>query len=499
MKSFLRKYWLFLTILAFGIFLRSYKAIPWFTYGHDQDLAGWIIRDILKEGHLRLIGQETSSEGIFIGPLFYYLQIPFYLMTLMDPVGSLLLPILLGAFAIYSYYFVFSRVFDPPAGEAGKRVGLIASFVYAVSNYIIFVDREIAPTMPVMLWGVWYFYSLILILKGNQKGWILGLGLMGLVWHVNMGLAILSPLLFLVQFLSKKKIDFRKVFLGGLIFFILMSPFFVFEARHGFNQVRAVYASITTNKDYVSGTSRGIDKANRVIFIVKRNTNGLLFGNKIGVPFSLGLFVLSALFVFLVLKRKISGSIAFVILAWQILYVTFFTFNPLDPSEYYFNGMNVVWILLISVTVGYLFEKKKKSLAFLMLGVFAGLNLYSFVLHDYPRNGYRERKSLIDFIEKDSKERGYSCISISYIVSPGYNLGYRYLFYLRQMHVNRPSSGSPVYSIVFPQSLVNGIDKGFGALGLVLPDYQRYTSGRVKESCSGGNSNLTDPMPGFTK
>lgn len=482
---------IFYIILALGIFLRSWNAIPWFTYGHDQDLAGWIIKDILKEGHLRLIGQETSSEGIFIGPLFYYLQIPFYLLTKMDPVGSLLLPILLGAFAIYSYYFVFSKVFD-------KRVGLITSFFYAVSNYVIFVDREVVPTMPVMLWGVWYFYALNLILKGNQKGWILGLGLMGLVWHINMGLAILSPILLLVQFLSKKKIDFRKIFIGLSIFFALMTPFFVFEIRHGFNQIKAVYASVTTDKDYVSGTSRGIDKVNRVIFIIRRNTNGLLFGDKVSVPFSSGLFVFSALFVFLVLKRKISGNIAFLILVWQLLYVIFFTFNPLNPSEYYFNGMNVIWILLVSVTTGYLFEKKKKFLAFLILGVITTLNLYSFVRHDYPKNGYLERKSLVDFIEKDLQGFGYPCISTSYIVAPGYDLGYRYLFYLKRMHVNRPSSGAPVYSVVFPHSLVDKIDRSFGALGLILPDYQRYTGKEVRESCLGENSNLTDPMPGFT-
>lgn len=489
---------IFYIILVLGIFLRSYNVVPWFTYGHDQDLAGWIIKDILNGGHLRLIGQETSSEGVFIGPLFYYLQIPFYLLTKMDPVGSLLLPILLGAFAIYSYYFVFSKTFDLPV-QAGQKVGLIASFIYAVSNYVIFVDREVVPTMPVMLWGIWYFYSLILILKGNQRGWILGLVLMGLVWHLNMGLAILFPLLLLVQYLSKNKIDFKKILIGLSIFFALMSPFIVFEIRHGFNQIKAVYSSVTTDKDYVSGTSRGIDKINRVIFIIRRNTNGLLFGDKINPPFSLGLFTLLSLFVFLTLKRKISGNVALVVFTWQILYIVFFTFNPLNPSEYYFNGMNVIWILLVSVAIGHLFEKKEKYLAFLILGVFTTLNLYSFVRHDYPKNGYLERKSLVDYIEKDSKERGYPCISVSYIVNPGYDLGYRYFFYLKGMHVNRPSSGSPVYSVVFPHSLVDKIDKSFGSLGLILPDYQRYTSERVGVSCSGENSNLTDPMPGFTK
>jgi hypothetical protein len=76
-------------------------------------------------------------------------------------------------------------------------------------------------------------------------------------------------------------------------------------------------------------------------------------------------------------------------------------------------------------------------------------------------------------------------------------LGYRYLFYLEDMHVNNPSSGSPVYTIVFPHSMVDHIDKAFGALGLIYPDYTKYALTAVTESCSGENSNITDPLFGY--
>ena len=66
------------------------------------------------------------------------------------------------------------------------------------------------------------------------------------------------------------------------------------------------------------------------------------------------------------------------------------------------------------------------------------------------------------------------------------------------MHVNLPSSGSPVYTIVFPLKEIFPVDKTFGAIGLIYPDYTRYTKENVEYSCSGENSNLTDPMFGFT-
>ena len=67
------------------------------------------------------------------------------------------------------------------------------------------------------------------------------------------------------------------------------------------------------------------------------------------------------------------------------------------------------------------------------------------------------------------------------------------------MHVNRPISNSPVYTIVYPHNLVNSIDKAFGSLGLIYPDYDRYNKEEVEKSCIGANSNLTDPMFGYTE
>ena len=67
------------------------------------------------------------------------------------------------------------------------------------------------------------------------------------------------------------------------------------------------------------------------------------------------------------------------------------------------------------------------------------------------------------------------------------------------MHVNRPISLSPVYTIVYPHSLVDRIDEGFGSLGLIYPEYGRYNEAEVEKTCQGENSNLTDPVFGYTQ
>ena len=109
-------------ILILGFCLRVYGSKMNLDYSHDTDLAGWFVKDVLLNHHLRLIGQETSTQGVFIGALYYYLLVPFYFFLHMDPVAGIYLATLLGLFAIWSFYFVFTRTFN-------KQVGLVASFL----------------------------------------------------------------------------------------------------------------------------------------------------------------------------------------------------------------------------------------------------------------------------------------------------------------------------------------------------------------------------------
>ena len=73
LRQFVENNWILILIAAIGLFLRLYKGREMFMYNHDQDLAGWIIKDVIVNHHFRLIGQLTSTPGIFIGPYFYYL------------------------------------------------------------------------------------------------------------------------------------------------------------------------------------------------------------------------------------------------------------------------------------------------------------------------------------------------------------------------------------------------------------------------------------------
>lgn len=477
-------------ILVIGLFFRSYHLKELFMYNHDQDLAGWFIKDVFIDKHLRLIGQETSTHGIFIGPLFYYMLIPFYALFGMDPIGGTYLTIFLGLFTVWSFYFVFSKIFE-------KNVGLFAALIYAVSLYTVWNDREVVPTMPVILWSVWFLYGVNLLLNGKQKKAFILLGtLVGLIWHLNMALILLLPIILLALFISKKRIEFNGLLYGAGSFLLTSLPLILFEVRHGFSQTKALVFSLTTDqKDILTG----FNKVKRVIYLASKDLSGLLWGTEFDIKFEYVFFGLILITVFLAINLKKYKNIFIILFGWLTLYLVFFSFYSKIVSEYYLNGLITFYIGVIALLLANLYKSKKlRILGVILTTFFIVINFQRLINFPINRSGYTQRKDIVQYIKNDSTQKGYPCVSISYITDPGYDLGYRYFIWLTNLKTKPVSEKVPVYSIVYPQKPVFKADRSFGSIDIINPEYGKYNSTSVTDACEGPDHNLEYPMFGFT-
>lgn len=267
----------------------------------------------------------------------------------------------------------------------------------------------------------------------------------------------------------------------------------IFEFRHSFLQTRSLLSSFT-GKPQTSLTRTVRQKIDNVITItVKNSTRLFAFDLRENHRYYIPVFLLLALFA-LALTKKLPLTSVIIISAWFILFVGFFVIHPLNLSEYYLNGINILWLIIASV-----FLASIPVVNVIILALFLYINLNYLLSSPINKIGYRQKKAIVDFIKQDAAAHNYPCVSVSYMTDEGQQFGYRYFFYLAGLHVNQPSSNSPVYTIVFPHRRANRLDKTFGALGLVLPNYSQYQDDSVKLSCSGQNANLTDPMFGFVK
>lgn len=462
-----------------------------FEFAHDADLYSWIVKDIVINHHFRLIGQLTSAPGIFIGPYFYYLLVPFFILSHMDPVGANGAALLIGLATIFSFYFVLSKLFS-------REAGLIGAFLYATLLVTVGADRWVVPTITTYLWSIWYLYIIVLLSRGNfTKLFLLGI-LIGLIWDVH--IALLPTLLAIpISIISSKKFPTPKQSLKALTGFLIVSiPLFGFELRHHFQQTFGLINNFFAPKV----GSAGLYKLQLVFGMVVKNTGSLLFApQSFGLSVNI-LFVIALLLspVILVKKKILSSREILPLYGWIAGVVLFFSISSSPISEYYFANINVIFLTIISLFLSHLYKNKLfKSVILILFTVLLIKNSYFLISQSYYNKGYVEKKAVVKFISEDANARGFPCVGISYITTPGENVGFRYLFYLEGTHLVHPSLQVPVYNIVIPDELSKDeVKLKFGHIGIIPPE-RIPTKAEIDKSCQTPNTNLTDPVFGYVE
>lgn len=479
-------------ILLIGLFFRTYQMVERFEFAHDGDLYSWIVKDVVINHHFRLIGQLTSAPGIFIGGLFYYLLIPFFLLTKMDPIGAAYFTIIIGLATIVSYYFVLTKLFK-------AEIGLIISFLYATLLTTVNTDRWAVPTITTNLWVIWYFYTIVRITKGDYTVLpLLGI-LIGLIWHVHIALIPALIAVPVAIILSKKLPDIKQLIQFVIAFFITSIPLFAFETRHGFEQT----ISLINNFRTPAVGAKGLYKLTLVLNMIVKNINNLfLQPQSFSQPFNILLVLLILLSAFLLVKKRLLSRKELIVFAsWITGVIIFFGVSSSPISEYYFSNIEIIFITLVGLDL-YLILKSSLLGRILVIGLLIFIPLkngYFILTQSYYHKGYAEKKEVVKYIKTDAGNNGFPCIGISYITAAGENVGFRYFFYLNNMHLVHPSTNVPVYNIVIPDELSPGeVKQKFGHIG-VIPPVKIPSKEIIERSCQTPDTNLTDSMFGYVE
>jgi hypothetical protein len=84
MDQFLKKYWALVGIFLVALIIRFFYFPNNIYFGYDQARDAFVVQDLLK-GNLRLVGPTTLIEGLFHGPLYYYIFAPIYFLSQGNP------------------------------------------------------------------------------------------------------------------------------------------------------------------------------------------------------------------------------------------------------------------------------------------------------------------------------------------------------------------------------------------------------------------------------
>lgn len=399
-----------------------------FLFDNGRDMLA--VKKIVVDHKLTLIGPHTGFQGLFHGPIWYYLLAAPFLISGGDPRAGVLLMVILGLLFILLGYFVGRSLF-------GRATGLLLAFFVAFSPSSVFLSRFFWNPYPIPLL-VLIFYFLVLKTVKDQNPCVFLWGLSGLCagiisqFNLAFGFFMIPTAAFLILIFGIQKL--KSSFAALLGYLIAFLPQIIFELRHDFLMTRSLIK-------FFSGESRGLGEV--VVFPTRifhrlneleRITILSISQNKFLAYFVF--FLAMTVFIFL-LRRKESLTSNIVVLALLplVMFLGFLVY-PYVAWSYYWIGLQAVYYFFLAVVIGAFLrlkdEKPFKLIIVSVLVVWLVHTLTSSSLYVRKDEGgpttYKNEISTIDWIYQDAKGEPFG---IFVYTPPVYDYAYQYLFWWR--------------------------------------------------------------------
>src|SRR3989344_4362285 len=349
-------YFLLTIILVGAFFIRAYRTGDLLRFYFDQGRDALVIWKLWHEGKPFLIGPVTGLAGIFLGPFYYYLIAPFYLIGGGSPVYPAVFLALLTTIAIGVTYYLGWQI-------QSRVTGLIAAAIAGFSYYMVLAGRWLANPTPILLTSVLLLLSMWKLVEGKVKNtkflWFSLALLIGVSLHFEAASAIfyipMIIIFWMYLYLTNKKVLPNKVIfvISILLFGLTLLPQIAFNYKHEnilFNNFQKV---LVEEKSFQSPfTSYNLTK--------KRDFFWGVFSSKIfpGIVKYANIYYLAGLLGVVFALRKIPKTISPLIIFIGVPMIGYFFFqgNYGNIYDYYMTGYYLPMILLFSIGLGFLWK-----------------------------------------------------------------------------------------------------------------------------------------------
>ncbi len=427
-------YLLLTLILIAALFVRVYRVTELLQFYYDQGRDALVIWDLWHNGKPFLIGPITGLKGIFLGPFFYYLIAPFYLIGGGNPAYPAVFLAILSVCALCILYYLGWQM-------QNRVTGIIAAAIGAFSYYIIQAGRWLSNPTPILLTSVLLLLALWKIATTkNERWWLLVTFLLGISMHFESASAIfyipMVGLFFLWQVWEWWKDGKHKFIISPktfslcvLLFGITLLPQIYFNYRHEnilFNNFSLLFFQ-----------EKGFQGVTEFIWHERLKYFWSVFSTKIYPSpgaFTLFFTVLSlALLLFNKSKLKDIRVIPLflIFLLVPMTGYVFFQGNYGNIYDYYMTGYYLPMILLFSLGLGNLWNNWiGKILLAVFFFYFLQANLTP--LKSYLKNGYSIKLGTelpaVNWVFDSTNVNGIKEYNVDVYVPPVIPHVYNYLF-----------------------------------------------------------------------
>lgn len=420
MKSLKQPLFLLFLILCLAFLIRTINFKDNFLFAYDQARDAQRVYNMVYKGDLKIVGPETDIQGIFNGPLLYYVLAPIYYFSHFDPNAAALLFVVINVGAVVLVYWAAKILFNK------NSVALLASLLWAVSYEQGFFARFISNASFMSLTTAIFFIGLgLFFLKKKQWGLILSAVGIALSIHSNfffIYLFLFYPLFF---FIYKGKPTVKTIGISLLLLGILLSPWIITELRWHFIGTKSLVT-------YFLHQGNSVASVNGISII-----GGLLkrYYERIGLALyysftpskSIGFVIMGLFSLYLLIKKR--GKEHIFLLLWMLHTFPLFVFQSGVLTVEVINQSIFIPLTILAgyliYHISYIKIRKVPIISAMVVFFIVGYNIQSYskdafapvyVLSSHRsivRILLKSSKELIDYTYKKSGNKEFAICSIS--------------------------------------------------------------------------------------
>lgn len=236
---------LLLIALLLGTYFR-FKNIGYdliFNYDTARDIL--VVRDIVVNHKITLLGPTTAIEGLFVGPLFYYLLVIPFILSGGDPVSGAVMTAIFGIITIFLGYYFVKEIFK------SRRLGILSAYFIAFSPLLISYSRfPLNPNQFPMTILLFYLF-LYKVGQGKTRYLPVVSFLLGISFNFEISTAIfLLPTIVLYIVWNKIKVTLKNYIISLSVLIATLLPQLFFELRHNFLMTNSLIRYLTTKESF---------------------------------------------------------------------------------------------------------------------------------------------------------------------------------------------------------------------------------------------------------
>ncbi len=364
-------------IVITGLFFSFYRLAELSNFDYDQERDYYQIKSIAIDHKFTLVGPRVvSSAGFFLGPWYYYLQVPFFIIFRGDPLYGAYFTATINFTIFLLIYFVLKS--------------LTSSRLLALCAAIFWLSGANRSSWNVSFVPLFFLVFIYIYEKLRRKKTLLLLFLLTLAWSFSLNFHPQMVFLLPVWICALDR-RLKSAVLVLIALLIPFSPLIVFDLRHDFLDTRAVINFLTAS----SANNAAISPFRLGYSLAQFSPPVFLPLPALGhyVPFSLLLLVIGCLFV----ARNRRYLYFFLVPLISILLLSFYR-QKTWPEYYHFLG-GFSLMLLIFITASR--NRYLKVVILLLSLVVIWENYRSLVSYTNPVSYHYKRAAILYMLEQN--------------------------------------------------------------------------------------------------